>query len=86
MLVPLDDTDLLAVLKRNSQLLGRSTNVKVAHRGTECRVESNKTNTGEVFTMLVRDIKDGNGVIVGAEGVVQAVADDEVVMLGLAED
>ena len=83
MFVPLDDTDFLTVFKRHCQLLRRSTNVEVAHRGTECWVETDKANTGEVLATPVRDIKDGNGVIVRAEGVVQAVADNKVVVVRL---
>ena len=36
-----------------------------------------------MLATLVRDIKDGNGVIIGAEGVVQTVADNKVVVVGL---
>lgn len=57
--------------------------LELARRRPVSGVETTEADVGRVTAGLIGAVEDGDGIVVGAEGVVVAVADDETVVLGL---
>lgn len=73
----------MGILQRLRNHLVARRHLKLARRRSISGVKTTKGDVGGTAASLVSAVEDGDGIIVCAEGVVVAVADNETVVLGL---
>lgn len=82
-LVPMRHAYFLALFQRQTDHTGRPIHVEASQGGAVCWEEPEEVGVGGLLSSGVGTGEDGNRIVVRAEGIVKAVANDQMVVLGL---